>query len=153
MEKALIAAENGVDIGRYFLVREEHDRIDDEDISAQAKATRFAHYLDGLALTAQQKTVLQGLLTYSGGFTAEASEKALDAIDAGMSLEDYEKYHEAVSGMSADYDDSGKAISGSKKAKVIEYIEGLNVSAEVKDLLYTQQGYAASGLDETPWHQ
>lgn len=53
--------------------------------------------------------------------------------------------------MKADVDANGKAVSGSKKKKVLAYINGLSLDKEQKDVLYLAAGYAEKGLPETPW--
>ncbi len=49
-----------------------------------------------------------------------------------------------------DYDENGKEVKGAKE-KVVEYIDSMDVSDEVKDALYLCW-YAESGLSKTPWH-
>ena len=51
-----------------------------------------------------------------------------------------------------DLDGDGKADSGSKKKNVLELIDRMPLSAEQKDALYYQQGYAASTINDAPWH-
>lgn len=52
----------------------------------------------------------------------------------------------------ADTDANGKAISGSKKEKVLQYINGLNLSYAQKDSLYYAFGWTQSKINEAPWH-
>ena len=52
----------------------------------------------------------------------------------------------------ADVDSSGKAISGSKKLKVLRYINGLSLSYAQKDSLYFAFGWSQSTISEAPWH-
>ena len=81
-------------------------------------------------------------------------------------IESYQEYCERT-GMSAkvfydawkynysaksDVDASGKAISGSKKTKVLLYINGLNLSYAQKDSLYYAFGWSQSTINEAPWH-
>lgn len=72
----------------------------------------------------------------------------------GMSGAEARKVINDISSFEAETDpDTGKTINGSKKAKVVEYIDGLKqLTSKQKDQLYLAQGYAESGLDETPWH-
>lgn len=51
-----------------------------------------------------------------------------------------------------DSDGDGRAENGTKKAQVMEVIDALPVSSEVKDALYFAEGYKASTLYEAPWH-
>ncbi len=48
----------------------------------------------------------------------------------------YRKYAKAIDGIKADQDSSGKAVSGSRKKKVTEYINGLDLDYGQKLLLY-----------------
>lgn len=50
-----------------------------------------------------------------------------------------------------DKDGDGRAENGTKKAQVMEVIDALPVSSEVKDALYFEEGYKASTLYEAPW--
>ena len=51
----------------------------------------------------------------------------------------------------ADVDEDGKAISGSKKAKVLDYINSLDLSGKQKDSLYYAFGWAESTISDAPW--
>ena len=51
----------------------------------------------------------------------------------------------------ADVDKNGKAISGSKKEKVLDYIDSLPLSKKQKDSLYYALGWAESTIREAPW--
>lgn len=70
---------------------------------------------------------------------------------SGITVKDYVNYSSFVRGTSADVDANGDAITGSKMRKVIEYIDGLNLTAQQKDVLFLTQ-YARSNLKKTPWH-
>ena len=70
---------------------------------------------------------------------------------AGIGLRTALEAREAIGGMKADMDANGKAVSGSKKKKVLAYINGLALEKEQKDALYLAAGYAEKGLPETPW--
>ena len=52
----------------------------------------------------------------------------------------------------ADVDKNGDSISGSKKAKVLDYINDLDLSKKQKDSLYYAFGWAKSTINEAPWH-
>ena len=58
------------------------------------------------------------------------------------------KYNSAAK---ADLDKNGKAISGSKKEKVLDYIDSLPLSKKQKDSLYYALGWAESTIREAPW--
>ena len=58
------------------------------------------------------------------------------------------KYNNEIS---ADVDANGKAISGSKKTKVLQYINSLRLTSAQKDSLYYAFGWAQSKINEAPW--
>ena len=51
-----------------------------------------------------------------------------------------------------DKDENGKTIPGSKKKKVLNVIDQMNVSDEVKDKYYYAAGYAEDTISDAPWH-
>lgn len=53
----------------------------------------------------------------------------------------------------ADKDENGKSVSGSKKAKVLEYIDSQNLTVSQKDAFYYAFGWSANTLEkDAPWH-
>ena len=52
----------------------------------------------------------------------------------------------------SDKDEDGKTVSGSKKRKVMDYIDGLHISDEAKDALYYAAGYKESTIADAPWN-
>lgn len=82
------------------------------------------------------------------------SDKAMTAETQGIDPVQYLLWYRDMGSFESDKDANGDTISGSKKAKVVSYIDSLSLTPEQKDWLYLHdRGYAASGLDETPWHQ
>lgn len=72
--------------------------------------------------------------------------------DAGISIDDFEDFYERAKELYADVDKNGKAISGSKKKKVIALIDSLPLTADQKDALYYYEGYSKSTLKkDAPW--
>ena len=87
----------------------------------------------------------------AGLFGQYASQNARDYFDNGrsplktrqihafmctdMSIQDYWAYREGLSAIEADKDEDGKTISGSKKEKVVKYIEDLDISDDAKHIL------------------
>lgn len=70
-------------------------------------------------------------------------------IDRDMFLD---FYREASRTSGEDLDGDGKTDSGSKKKNVLALIDRMPLSAEQKDALYYQQGYAESTISDAPWH-
>jgi len=75
-----------------------------------------------------------------------------DAKKAGVDAEDYIEFKEVCSTLTADKDANGESISGSKRDKVIAYIDQLDLTSKQKDALYYEAGYAESKIGDTPWH-
>lgn len=71
---------------------------------------------------------------------------------AGVDWSDFWDVWRFKNNTRADVDEDGNAISGSAKAKVLEYIDGLAITDEQKDALYFAVGWSENTLDEAPWH-
>lgn len=74
-------------------------------------------------------------------------------MDAGMSWDEVMDAFEALTGLTSDKDINGNTIAGSKKEKVVDAIDAMSITVEQKDALYLAEGYAESGLKDTPWHK
>ena len=85
-------------------------------------------------------------------YNADVYDKARAAYAKGVSYETYYDYYFATKEMHADKDENGKSISGSKKAKVVEYINSLNIPPEQKDALYVAAGYTAKSARNQKWN-
>ncbi len=80
-------------------------------------------------------------------------EKLEEATKEGISVYNYVQYRYDISNLKSDKDKDGNVIPGSKKEKIVEVIDGLNLTSEQKDFLYLQQRYSEDGLRDTPWHK
>lgn len=85
-------------------------------------------------------------------YNADVYDKARAAYAKGVSYETYYDYYFATKEMHADKDENGKSISGSKKAKVVEYINGLDIPPEQKNALYVAAGYTAKSARNQKWN-
>lgn len=85
-------------------------------------------------------------------YNANVYDKARAAYAKGVSYETYYDYYFATKEMHADKDENGKSISGSKKAKVVEYINSLDIPPEQKDALYVAAGYTAKSARNQKWN-
>ena len=72
-------------------------------------------------------------------------------VGAGVKTEDFVQTRDFYSTTYADKDANGKSISGSKKNKVWNFINGLDATPAQKDALSVACGYD-SKLNEAPWH-
>lgn len=85
-------------------------------------------------------------------YNADVYDKARTAYAKGVSYETYYDYYFATKEMHADKDENGKSISGSKKAKVVEYINSLDIPPEQKDALYVAAGYTEKSARYQKWN-
>lgn len=85
-------------------------------------------------------------------YNADVYDKARAAYAKGVPYETYYDYYFATKEMHADKDENGKSISGSKKAKVVEYINSLDIPPEQKDALYVAAGYTAKSARNQKWN-
>ena len=74
------------------------------------------------------------------------------AEPAGIDVEVYLDYKDKASKCESDKDANGKPINGSYKAKVMDVINSLPITSAQKDALYLANGWAASKINEAPWH-
>ena len=163
---------NGEDITKQMAELTSHGHTEEQVVS-NIKSSIGKWYQEG-EITGQKAVDM--FVRYGGLSRQEAAEKVYtwDFIKKhpeceGISysaIENYEAFCEKT-GMSAkvfydawkynysaksDVDASGKAISGSKKEKVLRYINGLNLSYAQKDGLYYAFGWSQSTINEAPWH-
>ena len=94
----------------------------------------------------EQLTVLRDMMEDS------EYENLMSAYQKGVAPEQFITFREGISGLSADKDLTGKSISGSKKRKVLNYIDSMDLNNDQKTALYYAAGYAASTLDDAPWY-
>lgn len=80
-------------------------------------------------------------------------EKLEAAVADGISVYNYVSFRYDIKDLEGDKDKDGNVIPGSKKEKIVEVIDGLNLTSEQKDFLYLQQRYSEDGLRDTPWHK
>lgn len=94
----------------------------------------------------EQLTVLRDMMEDS------EYETLMSAYQKGIAPEQFITFREGISGLSADKNLAGKTISGSKKRKVLAYIDTMDLNNAQKTALYYAAGYAASTLSDAPWY-
>ena len=75
-----------------------------------------------------------------------------DAMESDLPVETFILFRAATSGITSDKDENGKTIPNSKKDKIMEEIDRMDLSDEEKDALYYAAGYKESTIDDAPWH-
>lgn len=84
-------------------------------------------------------------------YTGEEDAKKFKAAqEEGIPAKAYAEFRMAVGKLESDKDENGKAISGSRKEKVIELIDSLNLTAEQKDWIMGQE-YKSYDWWMMPW--
>lgn len=73
------------------------------------------------------------------------------AKNAGVTDWQYITFRANTGVITSDKDEDGKTISGTKKKKVLDYIDSMDVDAAAKDALYYAAGYKESTIDDAPW--
>lgn len=72
---------------------------------------------------------------------------------AGLSADDFSSLLIQANEFTSDKDASGKTISGSKKEKIVAWLDGLGLTPDQKDAMYYALGYAESKIGDMPWHK
>ena len=54
--------------------------------------------------------------------------------------------------MQDNFDENGNPINGSKKAKVLDAINKMQLSKKQKDWLYLDAGYSEKDIGKAPWN-
>jgi len=80
------------------------------------------------------------------------SVKGDELRESGVGFDRWLAFKADIAELTSDKDESGKTISGSLKAKVLDVIDGYDISDAQKDALYFAEGYAESKLKESPWY-
>lgn len=120
---------------------------DDNLTDGEREAAQF-ELVRKLKLTNEQKERLHDDLSRSSRSYAAVQE----AQKQGISAETYAKYKDATADLTADKDENGKAINGSKKAKVLDAIDKMQLSKKQKDWLYLDAGYSEKDIGKAPWN-
>lgn len=120
---------------------------DDSLTDGEREAAQF-ELVRKLKLTNEQKGRLHDDLSRSSRSYAAAQE----AQKQGISAEAYAKYKDATADLTADKDENGKTINGSKKAKVMDAIDKMQLSKKQKDWLYLDAGYSEKDIGKAPWN-
>lgn len=138
-----------------------YDDIGDEFLEGKITASRasemFMRYGSMTKEEAGKKvTVLQFVKDYPQFETNDVSYSMVEGFStygesAGIDVDVFYDVWKYNSGAKADVDKNGKAISGSKKEKVLDYIDSLPLSKAQKDNLYYALGWAKSTIREAPW--
>lgn len=151
--KAARAAEEGADIYQTVIYKAateeiEGDKGEDGKTIDGSKNKKLFDALDAMNFTAEQKAAIYKASV--DDFTEDSGYA--DAKAAGVNDWQYAAFKANTGTIKSDKDEDGKTITGSKKGKVMDYINGLDISNEAKDTLYYAAGYTESKIGEAPWH-
>ena len=148
------AYQTGIQPNQWYKAYGKWQSIGEGDGSANDKATEFANWLDSVTnYSAEQSELLQDQMIYYT--TIRGNSDRYDELRGlgftpAESIDLYE-YIGEMNKLSSDTDAEGNTIPGSKKAKVIDFIDTLDLTPDEKDLIFiTFTNY--KGLEDTPWH-
>ena len=130
---------------------EEAKRIVESTVASDGESVKMKDKID--AILAQNMSDDKTYTALGAVLNEGVYDKLTEARAAGISCRTFLNFREEAGKLEADVDpnDPEKKIPGSKKEKVVELIDGLQLTAEQKDVLYLMY-YAESGLYDTPWH-
>ena len=114
----------------------------DTDGSGGVSTRELAAAIENSGLPQNQKTEL---------FFVEKPEWKEQAEEHGIDGDLFIQFKIATYGITGDKDRDGKTITNSKKKKVMDAINQLEISKEEKDALYYAAGYSASTIRDAPW--
>lgn len=148
------AYQTGIQPNQWYKAYSKWQSIGEGDGSANDKATEFANWLDSVTnYSAEQSELLQDQMIYYTMIRGN-SDRYDELRDLGFtpaeSIDLYE-YIGEMNKLSSDTDAEGNTIPGSKKAKVIDFIDTLDLTPDEKDLIFSAFT-SYKGLEDTPWH-
>ena len=136
------------DIGDEFL---------EGNITAARASEMFGRYGSMTAEEAGKKVaVLKFVKDYPQFDTNDVSYSMVEGFltygeSAGIDVNIFYDAWKYKTNAKADLDKNGKAISGSAKEKVLDYVDALDLTKKQKNALYLAFGYAESELKKAPW--
>lgn len=148
------AYQAGIQPNQWYKAYGKWQSIGEGEGSANDKATEFANWLDSVTnYSAEQSELLQDQMIYYTMIRGN-SDRYDELRDLGFtpaeSVDLYD-YIGEMNKLSSDTDAEGNTIPGSKKAKVIDYIDTLDLTPDEKDLIFSAFT-SYKGLEDTPWH-
>lgn len=148
------AYQAGIQPNQWYKAYGKWQSIGEGEGSANDKATEFANWLDSVTnYSAEQSELLQDQMIYYTmirGNSDRYDELRGLGFTPAESIDLYE-YIGEMNKLSSDTDAEGNTISGSKKAKVIDFIDTLDLTPDEKDLIFSAFT-SYKGLEDTPWH-
>lgn len=153
-------------ITEYLRKHPEYDFMDDRAVQAfmegyNSQQTNEKYFIDAEAAKGKMRSeAYREIYREQYGaeyalefFDRDVHEKAQGLNkSAGLSYDDYYDFYFGTRYMTADKDEKGNSISGSKKEKVVGFINDMDITDEQKDALYLAAGYKENSLKTTPWN-
>ena len=152
-EKSNELAKKGVSRAEYYrYMVQTRDTTGDKDENGETisgtENKNLYDKLNAMDLSDEQK----GLLYFAEIQDYTKDDKYYPKAKAeGVSDWQYASFKANTGVMVSDKDENGETITGSKKGKVMDYINALDISNEAKDTLYYAAGYTESKIGEAPW--
>ena len=127
-----VAKSDGMNIPAYLAFRANLDTIRDEN-DGKLKQADVATLLTSLELDDEDRWSLY--------FSQYDGKEAHEAHNMGLDAETYLEFKAATSDMTADKDSEGNSIPGTKKEKVIDYMNTMGLTQDEYDALLEIAGY------------
>lgn len=132
------------------------DRMEEADFSGAAAAMmnlKDADLLKGTTATKAERAAIMNanvsdrakMILYTEYVSDSKQDEIETVLDAGLTFDDWLTFEYRTAGLGSDQ-------SQTKKEKVMDVIQNMNITPEQKDALYLT-GYEASGLKDAPWRK
>lgn len=112
-----------------------------------SKNKKLFELIDGMELNEEQKAALYA--EEVDDFTEDEEYQTIS--DEGVSDWQYATFKAYTGAMVSAEDSNGKKITNSKKKKVLDYINSMDIGNDAKDTLYYAAGYTESKISDAPW--
>lgn len=170
LDKVMQAISAGIDAADFFRLKQKLSDYSKTLSNQEAKEKWRNELLKNSSFTAAQKNLLDSLLVSDGFYISkdvevdysspdsfklsqmsDAARENYNAYAKGkVDVDTFQKVYGFYTNATSDKDKNGKTIK-SRKEKVVEYINSLNLTREQKTALYLACGYKESTLDDVPW--
>ena len=136
--------------------KETLDRMAEADFAGAAAAImnlKDANLLKGTTATKAERAAIMNasvsdrakMILYTEYVSASKQDEIESALESGLTFDDWLTFEYRTAGLGSDQ-------SKTKKEKVMDVIQNMNITTEQKDALYLT-GYEESGLKDAPWHK
>jgi hypothetical protein len=150
--------QTGLSLDTYYDAVQKHKELTNDKENGRDDV-QFYNYLSTLNITDTQRASLYGAFgrssyTYYNADKGYAGDYEKYAKPANIDMETFADFYVKANAFSGDKDKkTGKTINGSKQAKVVKYINSLNLTSAQKDALFLSMNYSknSKAWKNRPW--